>query len=99
MRKWLILLSIALVSCAADRPTRVGLDQVPPGSKCTQSAALDGFVGQTASAQLGARMMAAASAPKLRWVAANKPVEPKEDRRLLTVKIDAQNRVLSASCG
>jgi hypothetical protein len=99
MRKWLILLPIALIFCAADRPTRVGLDQVPPGSRCTQSAALDGFVGQPASAALGARMMAAASAPKLRWVPASKPIDREKDSRLLTVKLDAQNRVLSASCG
>jgi hypothetical protein len=99
MHKWLVLVPIAFISCAADRPTRVGLDQVPPGSTCTQSAALDGFVGQPASAALGARMMAAASAPKLRWVAASKPIDRKKDSRLLTVRLDAQNRVLSASCG
>jgi hypothetical protein len=99
MHKWLVVLPMAFVTCASDRPVRVGLDQVPPGSKCTRSAALDGFVGQPASAELGARMMAAASAPKLRRVSASKPIDPKKDSRLLTVKIDAQNRVLSATCG
>jgi hypothetical protein len=99
MHKWLILVPIAVISCAADRPMRVGLDQVPPGSKCTQSAALDGFVGQLASAELGARMMAAASAPKLRWVTTNKPSDRENDSRLLTVKLDSQNHVVSASCG
>jgi hypothetical protein len=99
MHKGLVLLPIAFVTGAFDRPLRVGLDQVPPGSRCTRSAALDGFVGQPASAELGARMMAAASAPKLRWVAAGKPIDPKKDSRLLTVKIDSQNRVVSATCG
>ena len=37
-------------------PARVvGVDQVPPGSKCIQSAVLNSFIGQTASVELAAR--------------------------------------------
>jgi hypothetical protein len=99
MHERLLLAPVALLCCAAHPSLRVGLDQVPPGSKCTASAALDPFVGQPASAALGARMMAAAQAPKLRWIPAAAPVAANKDPRRLTVRLDAQNRVISASCG
>ena len=97
MRK-LLLLPVALLAGAASQPLKVGLDQVPPGAKCTESAVLEAFVGQTASAQLGAQMMAAAQARHLRWVPANAAVGSKYDSKRLTVRIDPQNRVVSASC-
>jgi len=75
------------------------LDQVPPGSKCEASAILNSFVGQPASTELAARMMAAARAPKLRWVATGAPVTADHSPSRLTVQLDAGNRVLSMTCG
>jgi hypothetical protein len=94
----LALMPLALLSCAASQPLRVGLDQVPPGAKCTESVVLNAFVGQPVSAQLGAQMMAAAQARHLRWVPASSAVGTKYDSKRLTVCIDSQNRVVSASC-
>jgi hypothetical protein len=94
----LALVPLALLCCAASQPLRVGLDQVPPGAKCTESVVLKAFVGQPVSAQLGAQMMAAAQARHLRWVPANAPVRSAYDSKRLTVRIDGQNRVVSASC-
>jgi hypothetical protein len=99
MRKLVLFTPVLLLSCGAHERVRVGLDQVPPGSKCTQSAALDSFVGQSASAELGARMMAAARAPALRWVAAGAPTPTDFNSRRLTVQLDSLSRVASIKCG
>ena len=77
----------------------MGIDQVPPGSTCVQSGALDTFRGQVASTELGARIMGAARAPKLRWVAHGMMVTMEYDSRRVTVRLDEQSRVLSAACG
>jgi hypothetical protein len=97
MRKRVFLAPFALLVCGTHQ--RVGLDQVPPGSKCEQSTALNSFIGQPASTALAAQMVAAARAPKLRWVAAGAPVTMDHSSRRLTVQLDSQNRVVSATCG
>ena len=94
----LVLVLVALFSSGGSQSIRVGLDQVPPGSKCVQSAVLASFTGQPASAQLGAQLMAASRAPRLRWVSAKATDVPKRDSKLLVVRLDAQNRVVSADC-
>src|SRR3954452_10837981 len=97
MRKRLLLAPFVLLTCAAHQ--RVGLDQLPPGSKCEQSTLLNSFIGQPASEELAARMVASARAPKLRWVAAGAPVTMDHSSKRLTVQLDSQNRVVSATCG
>jgi hypothetical protein len=95
----LFLVPVALLACSAQARTVVGVDQVPPGSKCTPSAILNSFIGQPASTALGAQMMAAASALKLRWVAAGAPATKDFSARRLTVQLDARSRVVSMTCG
>jgi|GraSoiStandDraft_46_1057282.scaffolds.fasta_scaffold2474431_1 hypothetical protein len=99
MRKLLLLVPLALPISAAHANPTVGLDQVPPGSKCEQTAILNAFIGQPASVQLASRLMAAARAPKLRWVALGQAVTIQHNARRLTVQLDAQSRVVSMTCG
>ncbi|HEX6073157.1 MAG TPA: I78 family peptidase inhibitor [Sphingomicrobium sp.] len=99
MRKLLILGPFALASCAAQGTMPVGIDQVPPGSKCVQSGALDTFKGEAATTELGARMMAASRARTLRWVPFGGVITMEYSETRLTVRLDQQNRVLSATCG
>jgi hypothetical protein len=99
MLKALLMLAAVALTSAAEAKTVVGIDQVPPGSKCTQSAILNGFIGQPASVELAARMMAAARAPKLRWVAAGQAATMDFSAHRLTVQLDAQSRVVSMACG
>ena len=99
MRRAILLGGFALLSAAANAQRVVGLDQVPPGSKCEQTAILNSFIGQPASTELAARLMTAARAPKLRWVATGQAVDLDHNARRLTVQLDAQNRVLSMTCG
>ena len=99
MRKLLLVTPLALAaSCAAAGP-RVGTFQVPPGSKCQQSGALDTFKGQPASTELAAQIMTAARAPKLRWVPFGALITMEHNESRVTVRLDQQNRVASANCG
>jgi len=99
MPKAAILGCLVLLASNSEGRRVVGIDQVPPGSKCTQSAILNSFVGQPASIDLAARLMTAARAPKLRWVAAGQAVTMEHNASRLTVQLDAQSRVLSMTCG
>ena len=99
MRRLFLAAPVLLIACAANQNMRVGLDQVPPGSKCTPSAALNSFVGQPASTELATRIMAASRAPNLRWVAYGAIITMEYSASRVTVKLDQQNRVLSAACG
>jgi hypothetical protein len=100
MRKLLLVTPLTLAAaCAAAGPRYVGTFQVPPGSKCQQSGALDTFKGQVASTELAAQIMTAARAPKLRWVPFGAMITMEYNESRVTVRLDQQNRVLSATCG
>jgi hypothetical protein len=99
MHKLLFLVPLSLAACATTAPRYVGNDQLPPGSKCVQSGALDTFKGQVASTELAAQIMTAARAPRLRWVPFGAIITMEFDTRRVTVRLDQQNRVLSATCG
>jgi hypothetical protein len=99
MHKLLLLVPLSLAACATAAPRYVGNDQLPPGSKCVQSGALDTFKGQVASTELAAQIMTAARAPRLRWVPFGAIITMEFDTKRVTVRLDQQNRVLSATCG
>jgi hypothetical protein len=99
MHKLVFLVPLSLAACATAAPRYVGNDQLPPGSKCVQSGALDTFKGQPASTELAAQIMTAARAPRLRWVPFGGIITMEFDTKRVTVRLDQQNRVLSATCG
>ena len=69
-----------------------------PGATC-RSEALAQFVGQSASQDLGARILTASGARTIRWVPKGGAVtmDFREDR--VTVQLDDSNRVERANCG
>ena len=69
-----------------------------PGFTC-RGDALASFVGQPASQDLGARMLAQTGARHLRWVAKGMMVTMDYRADRLTVFLDGANRVERASCG
>ncbi|HEX8841822.1 MAG TPA: I78 family peptidase inhibitor [Sphingomicrobium sp.] len=99
MRKLLLLAPLALAACASAGTRHVGTFQVPEGSKCERSDALDTFKGQRASTELAAQVMAAARAPKLRWVPFGALITMEYNESRVTVRLDQQNRVMSVICG
>ena len=99
MLKLLLWAPLLLVACASAGERTVGLDQVSATANCTQSSALDSFKGRVASAELGAQMMAAARARNLRWAPYGGVITMDYSPTRLTVRLDQQNRVESATCG
>lgn len=92
MRLLLVTLpAAALAACATTAP--------PPTSalRCDADPAKS-YIGQPASQDLGARMLAASGASVIRWVGYGQVVTMEYREGRLTVGLDAQNRVSSVAC-
>lgn len=87
--------ALALAAC-----TIAESDPVPgvPEGSC-RSEPLGQFIGQPASQDLGARMLAASGARIIRWVPKGGAVTMDFNPSRLTVQLDAANRVETANCG
>lgn len=90
------LLPTAACTVAQSHQTAYGLPPVP--AEC-RNEVLAQFVGQPASQQLGARMLAASGARTIRWVPQGGVVTMDFNPHRLTVQLDGSNRVERASCG
>jgi hypothetical protein len=100
MRELLLLAPLILSACATQAGHQVvPVTSVPPGSTCVQSTALDSYIGQPASADLGARLMGASTARVLRWVPHGSMVTMEHRADRLTVWLDSGNRVQRLTCG
>lgn len=95
MRNLVALTLVPLAACTSLQPA----DPAPPAADSCLPANLDRFAGQSATSELGARMLASTGKTALRWVPPGMMVtmDFREDR--LTVYLDASNRVERASCG
>jgi hypothetical protein len=99
MRRFAMVLSMGVIAGAASPKQPVPIDSVWSGTKCTQSVALDSFVGQIASTDLAARIMMASRAHDVRWVPYGSSVKMKPGANRVTVQLDQENKVTSANCG
>ncbi len=86
---------LLLAACAT---TPVDPVVAEPAETCRRDA-LGSFVGQLATQDLGARMLAASEARTLRWVAKGMMVTMEYRGDRLTVHLDTNNRVERANCG
>ena len=69
-----------------------------PAGTCRREP-LAQFVDQTASQDLGARMLAASGARTIRWVPKGGVITMEFNPSRVTVQLDGSNRVESANCG
>jgi len=81
---------VALGACATTAP-------MSPTMRCDAAPAKT-FIGQPASQDLGAKMLAASGASVIRWVGFGQMVTMEFREGRLTVGLDAQNRVSSVAC-
>ena len=99
MRKLLFTAPLLLVACANQGGQRIPIDSVWTGTKCEQSGALNTFKGEVASTDLAVRIMTASRAHKLRWVPFGAMITMDYSDNRVTVRLDRDNRVISATCG
>lgn len=96
---FLSAVSIALVGCTAgqDAPST----SIPPrvSEASCEGESLEQFVGQIASAELGARMLKLSGAQRLRWVPPRTAVTMDFRPDRLTVHYDDDARIIRANCG
>jgi hypothetical protein len=91
----IIAFGMSLAGCTADETKST---PAPPQAQCDNSK-LDGFVGQKASADLAARMMAVSGAKALRWGPPRSAMTMDFRSDRLTVAYDDAMTVSSARCG
>lgn len=91
LRPWPIAAAALLAGCAtAIAP--------PAGAECR--ALPEGrFVGEQATSELAAQMLRESGARAIRWVAPGMMVTMEFRADRLTVRLDPENRVASATCG
>lgn len=93
-----LLLSACSAVPAINPPVDVPVHGAVPGQTCGRER-LDGFVGQPASSGIGARILAASGAARLRWLAHGTVTTMEYDESRVTVRLDPQNRIVSVACG
>jgi len=96
MRIALALCTLPLAACTiaqSDQTAAPGLTET-----CNKES-LSQFVGQPASQELGAKMLAASGARTIRWVPKGGAVTMDYRGDRLTVQLDGANRVETANCG
>ena len=94
MRKLCLLAPALLAACAA----APGPLPSEPGYVC-RSNGLDRFAGRPATSEVGTEMLAASGARTLRWVRFGAMITMEFSPNRLTVRLDQQGRVESATCG
>jgi hypothetical protein len=97
MRKIALLAPALLAACAAApaQPPRHG---EVAGYVCN-AAGTDRFIGQAATAEIGAAIMRATHSRSLRWVAPGMMVTMEFSPSRVTVRIDPEHKVSAINCG
>ena len=97
MRKAALLVPALLAACAT-APGQPPVHGETPGYICRNDG-LDRFAGRPATTELGAEMLGASGAKTLRWVRFGAMITMEFSPSRLTVRLDPQGSVASATCG
>lgn len=101
MHSRIVLVCGLLAACATAAPQTAPEPPVrgsTSGYTCRQQT-FEEFVGQVATAEVGARLLRASGARVIRWVRPGMMVtmDFRDDR--LTVRLASNNRIVTANCG
>ena len=94
-----LVASLALLPLAACQIAQSDGTAPGPLPGTCRAAALDQFIGQPASTELGANMLKASGARTIRWVPKGGAVTMDYRGDRITVALDGDNKVMRASCG
>ena len=97
MRK-IVLIAPALIAACSTAPAETPIHGVTPGHKCEAEGTAQ-FVGQPASAEVGAEIMKASHAAVLRWAPPGVmlTMDFREDR--VTVRSGPDGKITEIRCG
>ncbi|WP_022682088.1 I78 family peptidase inhibitor [Sphingobium bisphenolivorans] len=98
MRITAMILLPLLAACSGMQDDRPAIPSETGEGSC-RNEGLDGFIGQTASADLGARLLDASRARTLRWGAPGMAMTMDFRADRLTVSYDEKMLITSARCG
>ena len=92
MRRFLVLIPLAMAGCAATP------DPGQPGGTCN-AAPGQAFVGQPVSEETGRKILAATGARILRWAAPDMMMTMEFSPERVTVHYGTDNRIGQVACG
>ena len=97
MRKAILLIA-GLPAASATAAPEIPVAGSGSGYAC-RSQSFEEFIGQVATSEIGAKLLRASGARRIRWVQPGMQVtmDYREDR--LTVRLASNNRIVTASCG
>jgi hypothetical protein len=99
MHKLLVLVTLAAAGCVRVFPDEgVPVRGEVAGRVCSGTR-LAAFQGRPATSEVGAEILAASGAANLRWLPEGTIVTMEFSPSRVTVRLDAQNRIASATCG
>lgn len=94
MRKVLALAPIALAGC-----TTVPAEAPEPARAICRAEGLHSYVGQAATAEIGAEILKESRARVLRWIAHGSVVTMEFSEQRVNVKLTPDNRIEAVTCG
>jgi hypothetical protein len=101
MRSLVLVPGGLLAACAATAPPpapEIPVRGAGSGYVCRQQA-FEEFIGQVATSEVGAAMLRASGARTIRWVRQGMRITMEYSEERLTVRLDPNNRIITASCG
>lgn len=94
-----LIASLALLPLAACQIAQSDATAPGPMPGTCRAAALDQFIGQPASTELGAQILKASGARTIRWAAKGSAITMEYSAERVTVALDGDNKVERANCG
>src|SRR5215210_1371362 len=98
MRKLAFLIPVSLAACATTAPQPPVHGRTTGDGVCRQSS-FEEFIGRVATSEVAAELLRASGARTVRWVRQGMVITMEYSEQRLTVRLDPNNRIITANCG